>query len=124
MTKPLKDQDVIKNILGIVVGFVILSFLADKDIFAIIGLVIGLIGLIIPKLAKLIVQLWLKLAAGLSWVNAKVILTVMYVVFLLPMSVLYRITSKNPMFLRRTSSETYYTKRDHTYTKADLDKIW
>jgi hypothetical protein len=79
--------------------------------------------LIFPRVGKIIVDLWFKLATILGEINAKVLLSITFFVFLYPMSFIYRITSKNPLQIKKPSGSTF-VDRNHTFTKEDLKNIW
>ncbi len=48
--------------------------------------IVGLIGVFIPALADKIHWAWMKLAHAMGWVMSKVILTIVFFIFLLPMA--------------------------------------
>jgi hypothetical protein len=55
---------------------------------------------------------------------SKVLLTIVYVLVLLPLSFLSRaFGSKNGVALK-PGSKSYYTDRNYTYTKDSMDNVW
>ena len=87
------------------------------------ALILGLIGVFIPWLADKIHWAWMKLAHVMGWVMSKVILTVVFFVFLLPMALLVRALGKGNVRVKRGGT-TYYTSRDFLYTKESLENVW
>ena len=81
---------------------------------------------IISKFATgVIAWLWFKFAEGLGYVMSKVILTVVFFVFLYPVSLLKKLFSgTDELKLKRMDTDSYFTTRDHKYLKEDLDKVW
>jgi hypothetical protein len=126
-----QPQDRFKTILVIVTGLLAISWYLDyrqkteaSDILFKIALTIGLLSIFIPIAAKGIEWAWLKLALGLGWINSRILLSVIYFVFLLPIAWISRIFTKDPLMLRRNNSTSVYSTRNHQYTKNDLENIW
>lgn len=127
------NQDRFKNILVIVVGFLVISFIIGRRwphlaqlstglyYFA---LGVGVISLISSTVAGWIEWAWLKLALGLGWINSRVILSLIYFVFLLPIAWVSRLFTKDPLNLKAKDATTLYATRDHEYKKEDLENIW
>lgn len=87
------------------------------------ALVLGLIGVFIPFLADKIHWAWMKLAHVMGWVMSKVILTLVFFVFLLPMALLVRAFGKTGVKMKAEGS-SYYKTRDFVYDKASLENVW
>jgi hypothetical protein len=46
-------------------------------------------------------------------------------VLLTPIAWLYRLFNKDPLQLKKNFNKpSYFISRNHTYTKADLEKMW
>jgi len=67
---------------------------------------------------------WAKIAEVLGTINGKIILSVLFFVFLFPIALLYRLMTKNPMAIRHSPEDSFYTERNHTYKKIDLEHPW
>ena len=87
------------------------------------ALILGAIGVFIPWLADKIHWAWMKLAHVMGWVMSKVILSVVFFVFLLPMSLLVKAMGKGSVKLK-PDPKTYYKTRDFLYTKESLEHVW
>ncbi len=124
------EAEKIKAQLVIVTGLVVLYFIFKNSVhFNAVYLlyaaaVVGILCIAFPVAGDFIVKIWYKLAEGLGWVNSRVILTIMFYVFLFPIAMLYRLSAKNPMGLKRTSDKSIFVERNHTYTAKDLEQIW
>jgi hypothetical protein len=127
------NQDRYKNILVIVVGFSLIGIVITRrwpdlartgQILGQIALGIGLISLISSWAAKWIEWAWLKLALGLGWINSRILLSLIYFIFLLPVAWVSRLFTKDPLKLRARTSGSLYHVRDHEYKKEDLENIW
>ncbi len=125
----MQNQDRYKTILVIVVGFTAIGWIIrsrwgvetylDK-----IALGLGLLSIFIPAAAKAIEWAWLKFAFALGWINSRILLSIVYFIFLLPIAWLSRLFTKDPLRLKAKSAESLYNTRDHVYKREDLENIW
>lgn len=118
------NQDRYKTILVIVTGFLAISWIFNIPILAKISTGIGALCVFFPKIAKWVEWIWFKIALGLGWINSRILLSVVYFVFLLPIAWLSRLFTKDPLQLKGKGSNSLYTTRDHLYKKEDLENIW
>lgn len=119
-----KDSERYKNILVIVTGLLLISLLFQVHWPSIAAVVIGTVSLVIPPAGKLIVAGWLKLAEVLGFINSRILLTLIYGIYLIPWSIVYKLTNKEVLDIRKNNKSSLFHKRDHTYTKKDLEKTW
>jgi hypothetical protein len=84
------------------------------------------VGLFVKPVARWIALGWLKLAEVLGAVNSRILLGLIFYVFLTPIAVLARATRGDFLALKRHTApdRTYWQKRDHAYTAEDLGKLW
>jgi len=66
-----------------------------------IGGVLLAAGLIYPPLLKYPSAAWWRFSKALGYVNARVLLTVLFTVVLTPLSLVWRLTGKDPLARRR-----------------------
>lgn len=117
-------SDKVKAQLVIVTGLVVLYFVFKSPWWLYAAAAVGVLSLAIPVVGDLIVKAWFKLAEVLGNINGKIILSVLFFVFLWPIALLYRLMSKNPLAIKRTAESSFYTERNHQYTKDDLEQTW
>lgn len=127
----MQKQDRYKTILVIVTGFLVIAwvlFVKDyskaAEILAKVAVGIGLISVFIPIAAKGIEWVWLKFAHLLGWINSKILLGLIFFIFLLPIAWLSRLFTKDPLKLNGRQLKSLYNDRNHLYTKEDLENIW
>ena len=87
------------------------------------ALILGLIGVFIPLLADKIHWAWMKLAHVMGWVMSKVILTLVFFVFLVPMALIVRMMGKGNVKLKADGA-SYYKERNFLYDKDSLEHVW
>jgi len=124
-----QNQDRFKTILVIVIGFTALGWFikyrwGTETYLDEIGFAVGAISIFIPAAAKAIEWAWLKFALALGWINSRILLSVIYFVFLMPIAWLAKLFTKDPLMLKAKNSQSLYTTRNHQYKKEDLENIW
>jgi hypothetical protein len=95
----------------------------SKELFIYIACGIGMSGIFIKPLGKLIAQAWYKLADALSLFMSKIIMSVVFILVLTPIALLYRLSKKDRLSLNR-KNESRWISREHHYTSDDLKNIW
>ena len=113
----------LKAQLVIVTGLLLVYCLFKKAVFLYSALACSLIFIFIPIIGNFVISFWFKLGEIIGWINMKVLLSIVYIVFLMPISFLYKLFNKNLLTLKNTSN-SLYKYRNHTYTAKDLENIW
>jgi hypothetical protein len=126
----LNKEEKTKSLMVMVVGFLALYFIAnylwDKDIkaFLYISVGIGVLSLMSETIANLILKIWFKFATILGWINTRIILGLVFFVFLTPFAWLQKLFSrKNYLSLKDSENKVFHT-RNHQYKPEDFDNIW
>jgi len=95
---------------GISVGGVLMAIAAvlwwrgrvgRAEILGGIGLVLFVFGYVRPQLLKYPSAIWWKFAGVLGYVNARILLTVLFSILLVPISLVWRLLGKDPLARRR-----------------------
>ena len=120
----MQSQDRFKTILVIVTGLLALAWIFNLPLLGKVALGIGAISIFVPAAAKAIEWAWFKIALALGWVNSRILLSIIYFVFLMPLAWLSRLFTKDPLALKKGKRATLYVTRDHLYTGKDLENIW
>ena len=66
-----------------------------------IGAVLLLFGVVRPQLLKWPSAVWWRFAGVLAYVNARILLTLLFSVLLVPLSLVWRVLGKDPLARRR-----------------------
>lgn len=113
---------------GISVGAVLLLIAAllvwrgrisTAEIVGGIGAVLLILGLVQPRLLKWPSAVWWKFAMVLGYVNARIIMTVIFIIVLSPLGLLWRMIGKDPLARKRRNWPGWspyplrYRKSDH-----------
>lgn len=124
LTGTVQSNERFKTLLVIVTGLLALAWIFSSPLLEKIAFAIGVISLAIPAAARFIEWAWMKLATGLGWLNSRIVLTVVYFLFLMPLAWISRLFTRDPMALKKGTRSTLFVTRDHLYTKKDLENIW
>jgi uncharacterized membrane protein len=114
-----------KGIITMVIGFLVLFLLLKKTVLLYLAAGIFSVSALSPIAIEFIYKWWMKLAMLLGKINSTILLTLIFFVLLTPIAWLYRLFNKDPLQLKKNFNKpSYFISRNHTYTKADLEKMW
>lgn len=119
----MNQTEKLKAQLVIVIGFIALFFIFKSDYLLYAAFFLGIIFLFVSPLGNLIIKLWFKLAEILGWLNSRILLSIVFYVFLFPLAAINKLFSKNALHLKNVS-DTLFTERNHKYKKDDLENVW
>lgn len=114
---------VVEAILTIAAALLIFYFILEVEVLIPIALGLMLVGLIFKWLSSKLIWLWFKMSEGMGYVMSRVILSIVFFLFLFPIAMLSRLFRKDLLKLRK-SGESNYTVRNYTYTPSDLENPW
>jgi hypothetical protein len=112
-------------ILVIVSGLIGLHFLFKNEILLFVATGIAVISIASSYLAEKIVWVWEKIALILGTINSKILLSVIFYTFLVPIALLSRVfKKKDELILKKKIEGSYYKERNHTYISEDLENVF
>ena len=115
---------ILESILAITTGLLAIGLIFEIKVLFSIAVAVGVCGLMIPPLARIITFLWLKLAEILGYINSRILLSIVFFVFLLPIALLSRLFKKDLLQLSPKKSGSYFSERDHEYDAEDFKYPW
>lgn len=119
-----KKNNSIKTVLIISVGFAIVFWKTNWNWALIVSILIGLLGVISEKISKLIDFLWMKLAKVLSYVIPNILLSLVFYLFLFPLSVLSKIFGKGNYINLKNRNTSLWNTYNKTINKDYFEKTW
>jgi hypothetical protein len=117
-------QDRFKTLLVIVTGLLVLALIFKISWLIYLSAAVGASCILSETAARGIEWAWLKLATFLGWLNSRIILSLIYFAFLLPLAWISRLFTKDPLTLHRKKTASLFVTRNHQYTGKDLENIW
>ena len=116
-------QKSFESVLVIVLGLILIFYFRRSNGWLLAALLIGSVAVIFPTAAHLIHRVWTRLSLLLGEISGKVLLTLTYILILIPLSFLARRFSKSGL-RRKPGGSTYFTERNHRYKEEDLLHPW
>ena len=117
-------SDPTKAILTITVGFLIVYLISHWKWALSVSLIIGLIGVFSNYLSIKIEYLWMKLASLLSLIIPKILLSIVFYVFLFPIALLSKLfNNKDPLILKNKTDSTFINVNKE-FEKDSFEKLW
>jgi len=119
----MEKSKTLETSLVLTTAFLVVYIVTENVLFLYLALSLGIIGIFINPLAKIIAIAWFKLADILNYFVSKIILGALFFVILFPISILYRMMNANKLN-QKNMSKSIWKERMHTYSKNDLENIW
>jgi len=111
------------TILIISMGFLTLYLVFSWQWAVIVSLTVGVVGIISPFLSKKIEWGWMKLAQFMGYIIPNILLSIVFFLFLFPISLLSKLFSKDPLMLSE-KYKTYFIDINKEMDKGSFEKIW
>ena len=122
--KDLKDFGLVIGIgFPLVIGFLLpLLFGHEYRLWTlIIGFIFLLLSLISPLSLKIPFKVWMKFGNILGWINSRIILSLVYILVLIPISMIMNFLGHDPLNLKKIQCKTYKKK---VKFDINLDRIF
>jgi hypothetical protein len=110
----------LETCLVIVTGLLIIFLIKDWKPLLITAAIIGFVGIFLEKPASWITWFWNKIADILGKIIPKVILFLIFYIFLFPVSVLSRIFTHKKQVVKENKIKTIWTTREYSFSQNDL----
>jgi hypothetical protein len=120
----MKKVKTYETILVITTGFVILYLLTKAITFIIVALTISVLSIMSFYIADKINWLWMKLSEGMGYISSKLILSIVFYLLLLPISLIYKIFNKDTLNVRKRNRLSIYVERNHKYNPEEMENVW
>ncbi len=109
------------DVLVIVAAILLAGIITGIETFFYIALGLLVLVALVNKIAEYISFLWQSLAKILGFFVSKIILGLVFIAFLIPVSIFYKLFSKNRPISNQQKSSYWITKGDG---KIDFNKAW
>jgi uncharacterized membrane protein len=102
----------------------LIGLFTKKIIFYQIGIPMLVINMIVPLVFYPFAILWYGLSGLMGDILSRIILTIVYIVVVLPVGFIRKLAGKDPLKLRdfKKADSSVMIIRDHLYTSSDLEK--
>ncbi len=113
----------LESVLIIAAGFIVFFFIFKIKIFLLVALLVAIFGAMSKLFTDGLTWIWFKLSEVLGWLNARILLSIVFFIFLFPMALLMKAFGKSSIQLKK-DKKSYYFERDVTYKPEDLENVW
>jgi hypothetical protein len=114
----------LRTLIVLATGILVLFLVFHKPWLSWIALGVLVIAAFSDWLSAKVAWLWLKFAEVLGKVNSRVLLSLVFFVFLVPLALVRRLFVRNALDLTPPASGTLFHERNHRYTAQDLENPW
>lgn len=123
MTK--KNTSKEKDSVTAVVILLLMAFVFFKGRYWVYAaLVLSAITLVSPQVTRFLHRIWSALTDLLSFLSGTIILTLIFVIVLIPTALLKSWLGRKEMILSKRDRVSTFQNRNHTYTVKDLENPW
>lgn len=88
----------------------------------VVAIVLGAWGLLLPSTLGPVYRAWMKFALVLGWINTRIILGFIFFVIFLPVGLVIRIVSRDPMMRKFVPDATSYRVESKQPAPENLEK--
>lgn len=120
----LNREKQLETMLTIAVGFFLVAWSTKNKYVFFFALLIGLIGMFSKTLTSYISNGWMKAGEAMGVVSSRIILSIVYFLFLFPIALIYRIGRKDTLQLKKAETDSYFVTRNTRYETKDLKNPW
>ena len=111
------------TVLVISMGFLLIYFIFSWYWSVILSFAIGALGISSNYVSKKIEWIWMRMAHFLSYIIPNILLGIIFYFILFPISLLYRLFSKDPLMLSGIH-KSYFIDVAKTVEKSNFEKTW
>jgi Saxitoxin biosynthesis operon protein SxtJ len=131
----MKTPNKFQSLLVIVVGFLVLYFIFrrnydwkifefKRDYFLYAAVGVGVLSLMFDVIGDLILKGWMKLAEVLGYINTRILMSIIFFLFLTPFAWLQKLFSRKNFLSLKDEGASVFHVRDHEYKPEDFENIW
>lgn len=110
--------------LALILILLFLFFYFEMKIFILAGIIVTLLTMIYSPLIFPFTIIWLNFSHFLGTFMSKVILTLIFIIFVVPVALIRRWMGKDTLLLKKFKKDnsSVFVVRNHAYSKADIEK--
>jgi hypothetical protein len=128
----MKKSDHYKTVLTIVTGLLVLVLITNTDIklntfsgkIFIVSITLSILSLISAFIANKVDFLWMKLAYFLGKIGPNIILSLVFYLFLTPISLLKKLFDKNDLLKLKNRNESTFLIVNKKFDSKSLENMW
>jgi hypothetical protein len=107
------------SLLVIAIGFAIFYLIFRKE-WMLTPIGVCFIGFLIGPVGDFTHIIWMQLAKLLGYINSRILLSVIFFLFLTPIALLMRLFGKTQFVKKAGAQQSLFVTRNHLYNRPDL----
>ena len=112
------------TLLSIVFGLLVINLLIKNNVILFGAITISGIGIFSVKISKLIEKFWYKLSYILSQIIPNILLSLIYYVFLTPLSLLMKLFKGKSEYTLFNKKASIFIEKNKSFTKESFKRAW
>jgi len=110
----------------VVMAVLIIGIYFQIDWLTYSGLILGVVSLFSDTFNQYFAWGWMKFARVIGTINSRILLTIIFYLFLTPLAISYRLISGNPLqqVESEEDKESYFVERSKSFQKGDFENPW
>jgi hypothetical protein len=112
-----------QSLLSIGLGFTIF-WLITKNVYFLIPTGLAILSYPFLFLKSKVHKLWISIGHIIGWVSQRVILFLLFFLFLTPLAFLKKIFGEDSLQIKKGNIKSTFIIRNHIYSSGDLENIW
>lgn len=123
--RQLRDFGLLIGLLFPLIFGIVIPFFAGHDLklwTLILGSILIIFAIFSPNSLKYPYKFWMKIGLILGWINSRIILGVIFLLVLIPISVIMKILGYDPLRKKFNNSKSY--KENTPHRKIDIKRIF
>lgn len=122
----LEDQQALRVTSVVVLAILLVGTIFTMDWLTYTGITLLGLALVSSTINEYFAWIWMKFARAIGTVNSKILLTLIFYLFLTPIALLYRLIMGNPLITvdREGNRNSYFSSRDKTFDQNDFETPW
>ncbi|MEM1318949.1 MAG: hypothetical protein AAGG75_01770 [Bacteroidota bacterium] len=113
-----------QTVLTISVGFLVIYYFTRAEWALWVAMGIGIIGVFSTYLSKKMEWAWMKLAWLLSLIVPKILLSIVFFLFLSPIAWIAGLLRKTDPLMLKNKQDSTFTTSNKTFDKSSFGKPW
>lgn len=119
----MKKDKITMTMLTITTGFLAVGLIFKWEAAVYLSLATGVIGIVSPFLSRWITWTWDQIGFLLGLIIPRIILALIFYLFLFPVAMMARLFRKDPLFLSK-GYKSLFIERNFEATPQDFEKTW
>lgn len=113
----------LEAVLVIAAGFMLLFFAFKFKWLLLVAFFVAALSALSDSALHAITWFWFKLAHVLGWLNTRILLALVFYLFLFPVALVVKLFNKDGLKLKN-KDVSCFSPRNHTYKAEDLENTW